>query len=52
MLTIYAVKQIKKIRSLARVTPYMALVKKKIDMNSTFPSCKNNNKIKHLQEQC
>ena len=52
MLTIYAVKQTKKIRSLARVTPYMALVKKKIDMNSTFPSCKNNNKIKHLQEQC
>ena len=33
MLTIYAINQIKKLRALARVTPYMTLEKKKIVMN-------------------
>ena len=55
----------KKLRALARVTPYMTLEKKKIVMNSFFDaqfnycpliwmlhSRKNNNKIKHLHERC
>ena len=55
----------KKLRALARVTPYMTLEKKKIVMNSFFNaqfnycpliwmlhSRKNNNKIKHLHERC
>ena len=55
----------KKLRALARVTPYMTLEKKKIVMNSFFNahfnycplfwmlhSRKNNNKIKHLHELC
>ena len=55
----------KKLRALARVTPYMTLDKKKIVMNSFFHaqfnycpltwmlhSRKNNNKIKHLHERC
>ena len=55
----------KKLRALARVTPYMTLEKKKIIMNSFFNaqfnycpliwmlhSRKNNNKIKHLHERC
>ena len=55
----------KKLRALARVTPYMTLEKKKIIMNSCFNaqfnycpliwmlhSRKNNNKIKHLHERC
>ena len=53
----------KKLRALARVTPYMTLEEKK--MNSFFNthfnycpliwmlhSCKNNNKIKHLHARC
>ena len=55
----------KKLRALARVTPYMTLEKKKIIMSSFFTaqfnycpliwmlhSRKNNNKIKHLHERC
>ena len=55
----------KKLRALARVTPYMNLEKKKIVMNSFFNaqfnycpliwmlhSRKNNNKIKYLHERC
>ena len=55
----------KKLRALARVTPYMTLEKKKIVMNSFFNaqfknypliwmlhSRKNNNKVKHLHERC
>ena len=55
----------KKLRALARVTPYMTLEKKEIVMNSFFNaqfnycrfnwmlhSRKNNNKIKHLHERC
>ena len=55
----------KKLRALARVTPYMTLEKKKIIMNSFFNaqfnyrpliwmlhSRKNNNKIKYLHERC
>ena len=55
----------KKLRALARVTPYMTLEKKKIVMNSflnaqlnycpliwMFHSRKNNNKIKHLNDRC
>ena len=55
----------KKLRSLARVTPYMTLEKKKIVMDSFFNtpfnyslllwmlhSRKNKNKIKHLYERC
>ena len=55
----------KKLRALARVTPYITLEKKKIIMNSFFNaqfnhcpliwmlhSRKNNNKIKHLDERC
>ena len=55
----------KKLKALARVTPYMTLEKKKIVMNSFFNAqlhycpliwmlhrCKNNNKIKHLHKQC
>ena len=53
------------LRALASVTPYMTLEKKKIAMNSFFNaqfnytpliwmlhSRKNNNKIKHLHEEC
>ena len=63
MLTIYAIKQIKKLRTLARVTSYMTLEKKKIVMNSFFNaqfnyclitwillSRKNSNKIKHIHD--
>ena len=55
----------KKLRALARVTPYMTLEKKKIVMKSFFNaqfnyfpliwmlhSRKINNKIKHLHERC
>ena len=55
----------KKLRALARVTPYMNLEKKKVVMNSFFNaqfnycpliwmlhSRKNNNKIKYLHERC
>ena len=55
----------KKLRALARVTPYMTLGKQKIAMNSFFNaqfnycplnlmlySRKNDNKIKHLHERC
>ena len=65
ILTIYAIKQIKKLSALARVTPYMTLEEKEIVMNSFFNaqfnycpliwmlhSRKNNNKIKHLHERC
>ena len=54
-----------RLRALARVTPYITLEKKKTAMDSFFNaqfsycpliwmlhSRKNNNKIKHLHEQC
>ena len=61
MLTIYAIKQIKKLRALATVTPSMTLEKKKIFMNSFFNAQFNHypliwmlhsRKIKHLHERC
>ena len=55
----------RKLRALARITPYMTLEKKKLVMNSFFSaqfnyspliwilhSRKNNNKIKYLHERC
>ena len=51
----------KKLRALAKVTPYMTLEKKKIFMNDQFNyvpliwmlhSRKKNNKIKYLPERC
>ena len=63
ILTIYAIKQIKKLSALARVTPYMTLEEKKIVMNSFFNAqfnycpliwmlqSRKNNKIRHLHER-
>ena len=63
ILTIYAIKQIKKLSALARVTPYMTLEEKEIVMNSFFNAqfnycpliwmlhSRKNNKIRHLHER-